>query len=113
MSPLVGLGRVGNGRRPRHPPSGIVFSPVGATDSAAGGGGAGVSSRGWKVAILVLGTASLVTSIDLTIISVALPTIEGNLRDLGIGGTYTFGTTAVAVGWPARSRRTPGDDEAR
>jgi len=52
---------------------------MGGTDSAAGGGGAGIPSRGWKVAILVLGTASLVTSIDLTIISVALPTIEDDL----------------------------------
>ena len=52
---------------------------MGGTDSAAGGGGTGIPSRGWKVAILVLGTASLVTSIDLTIISVALPTIEDDL----------------------------------
>ena len=52
---------------------------MGTTESAAAAGGGGISSRGWKVAILILGTASLVTSIDLTIISVALPTIEDSL----------------------------------
>lgn len=45
------------------------------------GGGGGLSARGWKVSIFVLAMASLVTAIDLTIISVALPTVE---EDLGL-----------------------------
>jgi DHA2 family methylenomycin A resistance protein-like MFS transporter len=51
-----------------------------ATPEVAGSSGGGsLTSSGWKVAILVLGIASLVTSVDLTIISVALPTIEDSL----------------------------------
>ncbi|MFM9054290.1 MAG: hypothetical protein ACKOQ5_05515, partial [Solirubrobacterales bacterium] len=48
-----------------------------------GGGqkGGGLSASGWKVSIFVLAMASLVTAIDLTIISVALPTVE---EDLGL-----------------------------
>lgn len=45
------------------------------------GEGAGLSASGWKVSIFVLAMASLVTAIDLTIISVALPTVE---EDLGL-----------------------------
>lgn len=45
-------------------------------DSPAGGG---LSKKGWKVSIFVLAMTSLVTAIDLTIISVALPTVEQDL----------------------------------
>ena len=45
----------------------------------AAGDGGGLSKRGWKVSILVLALASLVTAIDLTIIAVALPTVEDEL----------------------------------
>jgi MFS family permease len=51
-------------------------------ESKAGGGG--LSAGGWKVSIFVLAMASLVTAIDLTIISVALPTVE---EDLGLSPT--------------------------
>ena len=47
-------------------------------------GGGGLSAKGWKVSIFVLAMASLVTAIDLTIISVALPTVE---EDLGLTPT--------------------------
>jgi MFS family permease len=54
-----------------------------ATPEAKEGGG-GLSAGGWKVSIFVLAMASLVTAIDLTIISVALPTVE---EDLGLSPT--------------------------
>jgi MFS family permease len=44
-----------------------------------GGNSNQLSKRGWKVSIFVLAMASLVTAIDLTIISVALPTVENDL----------------------------------
>ena len=50
-----------------------------ATGGQAVGDGGGLSKRGWKVSILVLALASLVTAIDLTIIAVALPTVEDEL----------------------------------
>lgn len=50
-----------------------------ATPEAKDGGGGGLSAGGWKVSIFVLAMASLVTAIDLTIISVALPTVEEDL----------------------------------
>lgn len=50
-----------------------------ATGGQATGDGGGLSKRGWKVSILVLALASLVTAIDLTIIAVALPTVEDEL----------------------------------
>ncbi|MBU6337724.1 MAG: MFS transporter [Acidobacteria bacterium] len=40
----------------------------------------GLSKKGWKVSIFVLAMTSLVTAIDLTIISVALPTVEQDLN---------------------------------
>lgn len=40
----------------------------------------GLSKKGWKVSIFVLAMTSLVTAIDLTIISVALPTVEKDLN---------------------------------
>ncbi|MEX0620281.1 MAG: MFS transporter [Solirubrobacterales bacterium] len=46
--------------------------------------GGGLSARSWKVSVFVLAMASLVTAIDLTIISVALPTVEA---DLGLSPT--------------------------
>ncbi len=50
-----------------------------AMSSEAAGSSGGLSKRGWKVSILVLALASLVTAIDLTIIAVALPTVEDEL----------------------------------
>ncbi|MSX01994.1 MAG: MFS transporter [Actinobacteria bacterium] len=53
-----------------------------ATDAASqpeGDGSGLLSKKGWKVSIFVLAMASLVTAIDLTIISVALPTVEQDL----------------------------------
>ena len=47
---------------------------------ADGGNSNQLSKRGWKVSIFVLAMASLVTAIDLTIISVALPTVENDLE---------------------------------
>ncbi|MFM9139804.1 MAG: MFS transporter, partial [Solirubrobacterales bacterium] len=44
------------------------------------GDGGGLSKKGWKVSIFVLAMTSLVTAIDLTIISVALPTVEQDLN---------------------------------
>ncbi|MFM8762729.1 MAG: MFS transporter [Solirubrobacterales bacterium] len=44
------------------------------------GDGGGLSKKGWKVSIFVLAMASLVTAIDLTIISVALPTVQEDLN---------------------------------
>ncbi len=43
------------------------------------GDSAQLSKKGWKISIFVLAMASLVTAIDLTIISVALPTVEKDL----------------------------------
>ncbi len=53
--------------------------PAAAGGETAGDGG-GLSKRGWKVSIFVLAMTSLVTAIDLTIISVALPTVEQDLN---------------------------------
>lgn len=44
------------------------------------GSSGGLSKKGWKVSIFVLAMTSLVTAIDLTIISVALPTVEQDLN---------------------------------
>ena len=57
---------------------------MGTPEAAEGGRGSGLSAGGWKVSIFVLAMASLVTAIDLTIISVALPTVE---EDLGLSPT--------------------------
>jgi DHA2 family methylenomycin A resistance protein-like MFS transporter len=54
------------------------------TSEGGNGGGGGLSASGWKVSIFVLAMASLVTAIDLTIIAVALPTVE---EDLGLSPT--------------------------
>jgi MFS family permease len=56
---------------------------MGMSEGGSGGGG-GLSASGWKVSIFVLAMASLVTAIDLTIIAVALPTVE---EDLGLSPT--------------------------
>jgi MFS family permease len=53
-----------------------------ATEAASQPGGDNpglLSKKGWKVSIFVLAMASFVTAIDLTIISVALPTVEQDL----------------------------------
>lgn len=50
-----------------------------ATVGGSGDSSGGLSKKGWKISILVLAMTSLVTAIDLTIISVALPTVEQDL----------------------------------
>lgn len=52
---------------------------VEATIEGSASDGGGLSKKGWKVSIFVLAMTSLVTAIDLTIISVALPTVEQDL----------------------------------
>jgi len=56
-----------------------MSSEAAGSSGAATEAGGGLSKRGWKVSILVLALASLVTAIDLTIIAVALPTVEDEL----------------------------------
>jgi len=56
-----------------------MSSEAAGSSGAAAEAGGGLSKRGWKVSILVLALASLVTAIDLTIIAVALPTVEDEL----------------------------------
>jgi MFS family permease len=72
---------------------------MGTSESGTAGGsgnGGGLSAKGWKVSVFVLAMASLVTAIDLTIISVALPTVEEDLRLSPTEGQWVVNAYLIA-----------------